>query len=98
MRDRELKARFRRHEAALRELWNAFDPIGVMGDPEWPRDEYDRYLSHTLRLLTDGAGTLAIAGYIESVVRDEMALPSDPAATYAFACKLEAWFASASAS
>jgi hypothetical protein len=90
--DRELKTQFRRREAALRELWNAFDPIGVMDDPEWPRDEYDRYLPHTLRLLTDRAGTLAIAEYVNRVVCNEMALPANAAAAYAFALELEAWF------
>ena len=81
-----------RHEAALRDLWNTFDPIGVMDDPEWPRDEYDRYLPHTLRLLTDGAGTLAIADHVNRVVRDEIGLPGNPSAAYAFACQLEVWF------
>ena len=98
MSDKERKARFRKQIDKLRELWNAFDPIGVMDDPEWPRDEYDRYLPHTLRLLMDGAGTLAIANYVNSMVCDQMALTGNSAAAYAFACELEAWFASESAS
>ncbi len=94
MRDKELAAQFRRREAALRDLWNAFDPIGVMDDPDWPRNEYDRYLPHTLRLLMDGAGTLAIADYVNSVVCEEMSLPGNSAAAYAFACELKTWFES----
>ncbi|MEQ9609448.1 MAG: hypothetical protein RLN99_17450 [Kiloniellaceae bacterium] len=98
MSDKEGKARFRKQIDELRELWNAFDPIGVMDDPEWPRDEYDRYLPHTLRLLMDGAGTLAIANYVNSMVCDEMGLTGNSAAAYAFACELEEWFARESAS
>ena len=34
------------------EVW---DPIGVMSDPEWPRDEYDGYIGRVFELLvTDG--------------------------------------------
>jgi hypothetical protein len=43
-------------------------------------------------LLTDRAGTLAIAEYVNRVVCNEMALPANAAAAYAFALELEAWF------
>jgi hypothetical protein len=32
-------------------LINDWDPIGVMGDPEWPRDEYDSYIGEILTFL-----------------------------------------------
>lgn len=47
--------------AAVRERRHAFEPIGVMDDPEWPREEYDLYVPHKLRLLMDKAGSLAMA-------------------------------------
>lgn len=39
----------------VREFWNEYDPIGVMVDPEWPRDEYDTYAMRTLSLLNERA-------------------------------------------
>ena len=42
-------------EQELRELLNAWDPIGVFqADPEWPRDEYDPYLSPIFDALREG--------------------------------------------
>ena len=35
------------------EVW---DPIGVMDDPPWPRDEYDGYIGRTFELLVTGGG------------------------------------------
>ena len=32
------KAESRKRWAELRDLWNEFDPIGVMDFPDWPRD------------------------------------------------------------
>ena len=94
MSDKRLRAQFRKREVQLRELWNAFDPIGVMDDPEWPRDEYDRYLPHTPRLLMDKAGAVAIARWIANVAEDEMHMPVGHQAAMDFARKLEAWFES----
>ena len=39
----------------LRAKWNAYDPIGVMADPDWPRDEYEAYIGPTMRLLERNA-------------------------------------------
>jgi hypothetical protein len=89
---KELKAEYAKQQEALREFWNAFDPIGVMDDPDWPRDEYDRYLPQTLRLLKDRAGTLALARYVENMARDEMDMPVSHQAAIDCARKLEAWF------
>jgi hypothetical protein len=37
---------------AIREvLVRDWDPIGVMDDPEWPRDEYDAYIGEIYRYL-----------------------------------------------
>jgi hypothetical protein len=90
--NRDLKAEYVKQQDGLRELWNAFDPIGVMDDPDWPRDEYDRYLPQTLRLLKDRVGTFALARYIENMARDEMDMPVSHQAAIDFARKLEAWF------
>ena len=86
------KAQSRRRWAALRSLWNEFDPIGVMDDPSWPRDEYEAYLGPTLRRLEAGASVKEIADYLESVVSESMGLNPDRAEAERFARRLAAWF------
>jgi hypothetical protein len=55
----------RRRWRELRDKWNEYDPIGVMDDPDWPRDEYEAYVGPTLRLLEQGATVEDIVGYLE---------------------------------
>ncbi|WP_263367102.1 hypothetical protein [Edaphobacter bradus] len=43
------------------EVW---DPIRVMDDPEWPRDEYDGYIGHVFELLTTGGSDAEIIEYL----------------------------------
>jgi len=60
--DKEASRR-RWHE--LRELWNEYDPIGVMDDPDWHRDEYEAYVGRTMRLLEQAATPADIVDYLE---------------------------------
>jgi hypothetical protein len=48
---RELRQRF----SQLNALMCDWDPIGVMDDPNWPRDEYDCLVGPLLTLLQSGA-------------------------------------------
>lgn len=43
------------------EIW---DPIGVMDDPTWPRDEYDAYIGGMFELLTSHASNDEISQYL----------------------------------
>lgn len=90
--DRPEKARLRRQWAALRDLWNGFDPIGVMGDPSWPRDEYESCVGGTLRRLREGASVGEIADYLDAVVNETMKLNLPRRETERFARRLVAWF------
>jgi hypothetical protein len=81
--------------AQLRALWCEWDPIGVLDDPDWPRDEYDDYLQPTWRLLESGAGVGAIAQYLNSVVGESLALGETGVMStqpLLFAAKLRNWF------
>jgi len=59
-----------------REVWRAirkvfvevWDPIGVMADPEWPRDEYDGYIGRVFELLVTGGSDKEIIEYLEWAV------------------------------
>jgi hypothetical protein len=81
--------------AQLRVLWCEWDPIGVLDDPDWPRDEYDDYLRPTWKMLESGAGVGAIAQYLNSVVGESLALGETgvmSAQPILFAAKLRDWF------
>ncbi|MBO6518572.1 MAG: hypothetical protein JJ900_16885 [Rhodospirillales bacterium] len=62
------KAAYKQYWNELREKWIAFDPIGVMDDPDWPRDEYDTYVGQTLNLLAQGAALERHVRHLEQVI------------------------------
>ncbi len=76
----------------MRDLWNEFDPIGVMDDPEWPRDEYEGYVGPTMRLLEQDAGVEEIIKCLEWAVCERMGLNLEQREAMQFACRLEDWF------
>ena len=55
---REVRCAIRR---VFVEVW---DPIGVMADPEWPRDEYDGYIGRIFELLVLGGSDEEIVEYL----------------------------------
>ena len=65
-----------RHDARvrwreIRELWNAWDPVGVA---HAVADEYQAYLGPTLRLLERGASVADIEKYLAIVTLERMGL------------------------
>ncbi len=79
----------------IRDLWNQFDPIGVMGTPDWPRDEYDAYLGPTLRLLEQSASPDDLHDYLAWVTLEHMCLSDSPQRAMArrqFAKELRDWY------
>jgi hypothetical protein len=81
--------------AQLRALWCEWDPIGVLSDPDWPRDEYDDYLDPVLKRLESGAGVAELAHYLNSVVGEQLALGDTgvmSAKPLLFASKMRDWF------
>lgn len=79
----------------IRDLWNAWDPIGVSPGSDGPLDEYDSYLGSSLRLLERGASSREIVEYLSHIVGEYMGMGesgvkhSKPAD---FATKLQSWF------
>ena len=79
----------------MRELWLEFDPIGVMGMSDWPRDEYDGYLGPTLRLLEQNASMDALQRYVAQVTLEHMGLTDSPQREMHrrhFAKRLKDWY------
>ncbi len=68
------KEESRQRWAELRDLWNQYDPIGVMGYPNSPKDEYDSYVGWTMRCLEQNVSLNDIVDNIEEIVREGMGL------------------------
>ena len=61
---------------AIREvLVQHWDPIGVMDDPSWPRDEYDAYTGPIASALERGDSADLIAEYLGKIEEERMGLP-----------------------
>jgi len=74
--------------AECRRLWNEFDPMGVYVGwwAAWPRDEYERYVRQTVKLLSAGADETALQEYVRTTVEVSMGLngfPNDEIARFA---------------
>lgn len=79
----------------VRELWLEFDPIGVMGMSDWPRDEYDSYLGPTLRLLEHSASIDDLQNYLAQVTLEHMGMSDSPHFEMSrrnFAKRLKDWY------
>ncbi len=51
-----------------------WDPIGVLKDPRWPRDEYDSYAAPLVRMLDAGVPRRKIVNWMSRLVTHEMGL------------------------
>ena len=50
------------------------DPIGVMGDPTWPRDEYDDIIGPVLRFLERDASIEELQAYLEKELTEHFGI------------------------
>jgi hypothetical protein len=76
----------------VRGLFCEWDPIGVMDDPDWPRDEYDCMVGPTVRLLEEGATENEIADYLYREITEHFGLSGDRQDCHSFARRLRTWF------
>jgi len=59
----------------LKDLWNAFDPIGVFQiDSDWPDDEYESYILPSFELLEQKANFDELYNYIHVTVTIHMGM------------------------
>jgi hypothetical protein len=78
--------------AAIRQIFvEDWDPIGVMDDPDWPRDEYDSYIGEVHGFLERGESEEFIARRLCFIEDKKMGLGSPTAsARQSVARKLKA--------
>ncbi|SFL20730.1 hypothetical protein SAMN04487938_3674 [Lysobacter sp. cf310] len=67
-----------------------WDPIGVMSDPDWPRDEYDSYIGGVYRCLAQGESAEAIARHLCFIEETTMGFRPLPEVLLPVALRLKA--------
>jgi hypothetical protein len=77
----------------LRELLNEWDPIGVMGEPNWPRTEYDSLIEPLRERLDAGTSEGELEIYLEEYVRDHIGVEPDVDRESRLATRLVRWYA-----
>ena len=86
------KEQSRAQWSELRALMCEWDPIGVMGDPDWPRDEYDCMVGPVMRLLESDASDADIAAYLRGEIADHFGLSPEHYDFQSVARRTRAWF------
>jgi hypothetical protein len=86
------KRELRERSAQLRALMCEWDPIGVMSDPGWLRDEYDCFVGPLLTLLASGATKDEIARYLRKETNEHFGLSPDNYDFTAVAERVHRWF------
>ena len=86
------KRESRQRSSELNALMCAWDPIGVMVDPSWPRDEYECLVGPLLRMLGSGAGQTEIASYLQAQIVEHFGLSEEHYDFRAVAARVESWF------
>jgi len=85
---RESRQRF----SQLNTLMCEWDPIGVMDDSKWPRDEYHCLVGPLLTMLQSGAGQTEIASYLQAEIVEHFGLSAEHYDFTAVAARVRSWF------
>ena len=73
------KEESRKRFAEGRELWNEFDPIGVIkSDNSATDDEYENYVGPCLRIVEQGLMDGEVCEYVTNIVYEYMGMPKSP--------------------
>jgi hypothetical protein len=86
------KVELRERSRELRELVNRWDPIGVMDDPEWPRDEYECLVGPVLRRLEEDAPVSEIATFLQGELTDHFGLSTPDQDVENWAREARQWY------
>jgi hypothetical protein len=86
------KRELRQRSLELNALMCDWDPIGVMADSSWPRDEYECLVGPLLTLLQSDATKAGIGDYLRKEVAEHFGLPADRYDFLAIAARVHSWF------
>jgi hypothetical protein len=87
------RAELRQRYDELRALVNEWDPVGVMDDPSWPRDEYDCLVGPILRHLDNGASIGTITTFLNEVLAGHFGQPVPVERAEGWAREAREWYA-----
>ena len=68
------KEKSRERWSELRSLLNEWDFIGVMDDPNWPRNEYECLIDPLMRRLESGQTVAELSQFLEENLRDHFGM------------------------
>ena len=70
------------------ELLRKWDPIGVLDDPDWPKDEYDGYSVAIVHMLDAGASDKELYMHMRGLVTGNMGISCNEKKTREIASEL----------
>lgn len=85
------KEQMRQRRSELRDLLNKWDFIGVMDDPNWPRDEYECLIDPLMNRLESGQTVPELTQFLEDNLRDHFGMHRIETLDD-FAKRVKAWF------
>lgn len=86
------KQEIRQRSSQLRTLVCDWDPIGIMDNPDAPRDEYDCLLGPLLTHLASSASEAAIAEFLRHEMVEHFGLSPQHYDFHAVARRVQAWY------
>lgn len=86
------KSESRERWSQLRAQICAWDPIGVVDQPDSPRDEYDCLVGPLLTMLQSGATDDSIGAHLRKEIVEHLGLSPDPHELSTLARRLRSWF------
>ena len=66
--------------------------MGIMDDPDWPRDEYECLVGPLLRRLGKGDDAEAIGRFLAGELEEHFGIAAPPHRPHAFAERVIAWY------
>jgi hypothetical protein len=85
---KELRRNFDDLSTSVREIVIEWDPIGVLSDSDWPRDEYDSYIPQICSILMNSTEVSTLESKLNAIVELGMGLPEQRSRNRDFASRL----------
>jgi len=86
--NRELLHKYETLSVAVKKIVVEWDPIGVLGDGDWPDDEYDSYIPSICSILMNSSEVSTLESKLNAIVELNMGMSQQGARNKEFAAKL----------
>jgi hypothetical protein len=85
---KELLQKYKALSEAVRKILVEWDPIGVLGDGDWPDDEYDSYIPSICSILENSSEVSTLESKLNAIVELNMGLGKQRSRNKEFAARL----------